>query len=231
MSQISFLHSLIKKKESGAVPVIVDFKCISPGEGRLFDEKDAVANALKMIGAGAPAISVVTEPTDFGGSLDMLRAVVEAVDVPVLRKDFIRTREAIDETIDCGASAVLLMCSVMSAEQMVDCYNYAVERGIEPLVETHTEAEIEFAASLGAKLMGINNRDILQLEKDGGTVSTTQGLAGGKPEGAFLISESGILTPGDVRRAIDSGADAALVGTAIWKAEDPFAYYKEMMNA
>lgn len=226
-----FSSSLKEKKKDGLVPVIVDFKCISPGEGRLFDEKDAVRNALKMIEAGAPAISVVTEPTDFGGSLDMLRAIVDAVDVPVLRKDFIRTKEAIDETIECGASAVLLMCSVMSAEQMVICYNYALERGIEPLVETHTEAEIEFAASLGAKLMGINNRDILRLEKDGGTVSTTQGLAGSKPEGAFLISESGILTPEDVRRAIDSGADAALVGTAIWKAEDPFAYYKEMMNA
>ena len=228
---LGFRESLIKKEESGKIPVIVDFKCISPGEGRLIEEKDAVRLAREIEKAGAPAISVVTEPKDFGGSLEMLEAVVGSVGIPVLRKDFIKTKDAIDESIRCGAMSVLLMCSVMSAEEMKICYDYALERGIEPLVETHTDAEVEFAASLGAKLMGINNRDILQLEKDGGTVSTTMGLADKKPAGAFLISESGILTPNDVRRAIDSGADAALVGTAIWKAEDPVSYYKSMMNA
>lgn len=228
---LGFRDSLIKKKESGSVPVIVDFKCISPGEGRLFEEKDAVRLAREIEAAGAPAISVVTEPKDFGGSLEMLQNIVNAVSIPVLRKDFIRTKEAIDESVRYGASAVLLMCSVMSADDMKMCYEHALEAGIEPLVEAHTEAELEFAASLGAKLVGINNRDILQLEKDGGTVSTTMGLAELKPKDAFLISESGILTPKDVRRAIDSGADAALVGTAIWKAEDPVAYYKAMMDA
>jgi len=225
-----FRESLIKKKESGEIPVIVDFKCISPGEGRLIEEADGVRLAQEIERAGAPAISVVTEPEDFGGSMDMLEKIAGSVKLPVLRKDFIKTKEAIDESISYGASAVLLMCSVMSEDEMRMCYYHCLEVGIEPLVETHTKQELEFSVALGAELMGINNRDILQLEKDGGNVSTTLGLIEGKPENTFLISESGILTPADVRLAVKSGADAVLVGTAIWKAEDPISYYKAMVN-
>ncbi|SEF93192.1 indole-3-glycerol phosphate synthase [Eubacterium ruminantium] len=229
---MSFSEALRKKKSEGKIPVVVDFKCISPGAGRLIESDKAPEYARKMEEAGAPAISVVTEPKDFGGSLDLLRNIVDVVNIPVLRKDFIRTREEIDISIDCGADAVLLMCSVMSEEEMRDCYSYAVMKGIEPLVETHTLQEMKLAASLGAKLVGINNRNILQLEKDGGTVETTRGLMkegfGSATERPFLISESGILTPEDVETAIKSGMDAVLIGTAVWKAENPFEYLKEL---
>ena len=135
-------------------------------------------------------------------------------------------------SIKCGASAVLLMCSVMSEDDMRMCYDYALEKGIEPFVETHSIKEMELANELGAKFMGINNRNILELEKDGGTVSTTMNLMKQvqKDESKVLVSESGILTPEDARNAIDSGADAVLIGTAIWKAQKPVEYLKKLMN-
>ena len=278
-----FRQSILNKKKEGVVPVIVDFKCISPGEGHLIDEEDAVHLARMIQEAGAPAISVVTEPENFGGSLNMLEKITGTVDIPVLRKDFIRTKEEIEISIGCGASAVLLMCSVMDEETMRMCYSYALECGIEPLVETHNMEEMSLALELGAKLMGINNRNILELEKDGGTIDTTEavmrqlsdaGMTGeadektdgadkaseddqaaltgisedgsaalngasennsaaadnSEPDNRVLISESGILTPDDVRRAVSSGADAVLVGTAIWKAENPVSFLKQMMR-
>lgn len=235
MSKILFSESLINKKMSGkAIPVIADIKCISPGEGRLIDIADAPSSAKMMEEAGAPAISVVTEPGDFGGSIDLLERITAEVSIPVLRKDFIRSKDEIDISIRCGASAVLLMCAVMNEKTMRMCYSYCLERGIEPLVETHTPEELAFAKELGAKLIGINNRNILQLEKDGGTVETISNmleevrkLKEEKPD-VVLVSESGILTPEDVRTAVSCGADAALVGTAIWKAEDPAGYYKKL---
>jgi Indole-3-glycerol phosphate synthase len=229
---MSFRESLINKKKEGVTPVITDFKCISPGEGRLLTQEEAVKRAVEFETVGAAAISVVTEPDDFGGSLELLRNITKSVSIPVLRKDFIKTTEEIDISIDCGASAVLLMCSVMSKEEMQRCYSYAVEKGIEPLVETHTPEEMSFALELGALLMGINNRDILKLEKDGGTVSTTKNMMKDaviyKDPDRVLISESGILTPEDVRVAVESGADAVLIGTAIWKAEDPLEYFRQL---
>ena len=227
-----FRQSIIDKKTENVIPVVVDFKCISPGEGRLIMPEDAPSLARKIQEAGVPAISVVTEPNDFGGSLEMLERIVQAIEVPVLRKDFIRTKEEIDVSIKCGANAVLLMCSVMSEDDMRMCYDYALEKGIEPFVETHSIKEMELANELGAKLMGINNRNILELEKDGGTVSTTMNLMRQvqKDESKVLVSESGILTPEDARNAIDSGADAVLIGTAIWKAQKPVEYLKKLMN-
>ena len=231
---MSFRESLINKKKEGVTPVITDFKCISPGEGRLLTQEEAVRRAVEFEAAGAAAISVVTEPKNFGGSLEILRNITKSVSIPVLRKDFIKTTDEIDISIEYGASAVLLMCSVMTREEMKRCYSYALEKGIEPLVETHTPEEMDFALELGALLMGINNRDILRLEKDGGTVSTTRNIMKDevvhKNPDRVLISESGILTPEDVRTALESGADAVLIGTAIWKAEDPIDYFRELTS-
>lgn len=231
-----FRQSIINKKSENCIPVIVDFKCISPGEGWLLKAEEAPGYALKMQEAGVPAISVVTEPKDFGGSLKLLEKIVETVDIPVLRKDFIRTTEEIDVSISCGASAVLLMCSVMSEEAMRKCYSYSLEKGIEPFVETHNPKEMRLALELGAELMGINNRNILELERDGGTVGTTvevmnqvHGTADDKNR--VLVSESGILTPEDAVRAVKSGADAVLIGTAIWKSEDPVGFMKKVSQS
>ncbi len=227
----AFLEALRRRASEGLIPVIPDFKMISPSEGPLFVGRDPVAATKDMVRAGAPVLSVVTEETHFGGSLELLRELAAAAGVPVLRKDFIQNTEDIRETAACGASAVLLICAAMEADTLRACYAEALKLGLEPLVEAHTAEELRFASGLGCPLLGINNRDILALERDGGTVGLTAELAALKPPGAFLVSESGLQTPDDVRRAIRSGADGALVGTAIWRAEDPFAFYRALSGA
>lgn len=226
-----FTESLRECARSGYVPVIPDFKMISPADGPLFQGRDVIDAARAMERAGAPALSVVTEGTQFGGSATLLAQIAEAVQIPILRKDFIKTKKDVEETVAMGASAILLICACMSEEVLRELYHASLELGMEPLVETHSEAELQLAASLGAGLIGINNRDILALERDGGTVSTTARLSAAKPGNAFLISESGIQNADDVRTALQSGADAVLVGTAIWKAENPFAYYRELSKS
>lgn len=220
-----FLDALRGYAGAGRVPVIPDFKMISPAEGALFAGRDVIDAAAAMASSGAPALSVVTEPKHFGGSRELLTRIAGAVNIPILRKDFVKTPEDIEETAEMGADAVLLICSTMEEKTLRELYHASLELGIDALVETHSEAELRFAASLGAELVGINNRDILALERDGGTVHTTAELSSAKPEGAFLISESGIRNAEDIQAAIRSGADAVLIGTAIWKAADPAAYY------
>lgn len=223
-----FIKSLRNCAQAGYVPVIPDFKMISPAEGALFTGRDVLSMAKAIERAGAPALSVVTEEHQFGGSAKLLSQIAETVNLPILRKDFIKTTKDLEDTVHMGASAILLICACMSEETLRELYHASLALGLEPLVEAHSEAELKLAASLNAELVGINNRDILALERDGGTVSTTAHLAASKPDGVFLISESGILNSDDVRTAMQSGADAVLVGTAIWKAENPIAYYHEL---
>lgn len=227
----AFLTALRQCARTGRVPVIPDFKCISPKEGALFAGRDPVEAARAMVLAGAPVLSVVTEREHFGGSPELLGEIAEAVEVPVLRKDFIHSVRDLEETAALGASAVLLICASMEPELLRACCTAAPALGLEALVEAHTEAELRFAGSLGCPLLGINNRDILDLERDGGTVDRTAKLASLKPPGAFLISESGLKSPEDVRRAVRSGADGVLIGTALWRAADPFAFYRALSGA
>lgn len=227
----AFLEALRRRRGEGLVPVIPDFKRISPAEGPLFPGRDPVAAAERMVSAGACVLSVVTEEAHFGGSLGLLREIAAAAGVPVLRKDFIQSVRDVEETAACGASAILLICASMAEDALEECYAAALALGLDPLVEAHTAAELAFAGHLGSPLVGINNRDILALEKDGGTVENTALLAAKKPAGSFLISESGLRGPEDVRRAIRGGADGVLVGTALWRAEDPFAFYEALTRA
>ena len=226
-----FTESLLARKQAGYLPVIPDFKMVSPADGPLFAGRDVLQAAKELEAAGAPALSVVTEKSRFGGSLELLSGIAQAVRVPVLRKDFLRSPSDVEESARRGARAVLLICACLATDALEALYRAALDCGLEPLVEAHTPDELRVAAALGAKLVGINNRDILALERDGGTVSTTARLAGGKPAGAFLISESGIQTPADARMALASGADAVLVGTAIWKSPDPLSFYRELSLA
>jgi indole-3-glycerol phosphate synthase len=226
-----FLEALRARAAQGFVPVIPDFKMVSPAEGPLFAGRDPVLAARAMAAAGAPVLSVVTEREHFGGSPALLREIAAAAGVPVLRKDFIQSEEDVEETAAWGASAVLLICASMPETLLRRCCAAALALGLEPLAEAHTAAELRLAASLGCPLLGINNRDILALEKDGGTVERTAELAALKPPGTFLISESGLGSPEDVRAALRSGADGVLVGTAIWRAGDPYAFYDGLSRA
>lgn len=227
---MEFLDAILQEKRQGNTVVIPDIKCYSPKEGDLLGGRDPVQVAKSLVDAGAKVLSVVTEEKEFHGSLELLRAVKEAAKVPVLRKDFIHTRKDLEETKEYGASAILLMCSCLEPPELEMLYKEAQKLGLDAFVETHNEREMEQAKALGAKLVGINNRDILQLEMDNGNVNTTCVLAHLAPKDAVLVSESSIKNSHEVRLAMEAGADCALVGTAIWQAKNPAYFYRSLIR-
>lgn len=204
---MDFLTALKNRKAEGIFPVFTDIKCFSPKEGDLIRGRDPAALAAELEAAGACALSVVTETSEFHGSMEILRNVCAAVDIPVLRKDFVRTEEDLLLTKEAGASAILLMYSCLEKELLEELYAKSLEIGLVPFVETHTAQELQWAGELGAELVGINNRNILELERDDGDVSTSENLLRFRPENAFLVVESGLQSGADARRAARSGAE------------------------
>jgi len=228
MNSMKFQTALLTKKREGMVPVIPDIKCTSPKHGDLLRGRCPIESARLLKEAGAPVMSVVTENKNFGGSLNLLQNIAEAIGLPILRKDFITDTDDLKISLDYGAAAVLLMCATQTEQSLFELYESALALGLEVLVETHTVAEMQLAQKLGATLVGINNRDITQLERDAGTVENTCRLAQFAPENALLISESGIHTPEEARQALRAGADAVLIGTALWQATDMATFYKQL---
>lgn len=196
---------------------IIDFKPISPQYGDLFKGRDPIQTARDLEKAGVLGLSVVTEKENFGGSLDLLRSITKAVSLPILRKDFIKTEDDLYETLNCGAKGVLLICSAVKNIEAL--HEKALSIGLKPVVEVHTQDEMELAKIIGAKIIGINNKDITVLEKDGGTVQTTLELIKAAPKESYIISESGISCREDAEKVLIAGANAVLVGTAFWRGE------------
>jgi indole-3-glycerol phosphate synthase len=195
----------------GRVPVVAEVKPTSPTtEGR--SDADPVALAEAMVAGGAAALSVLTEPAHFGGSTAALARVRDAVDVPVLRKDFL-VREA---QLDAVAADAVLLIARFLGDDLPAMVRAARDRGFQPLVEVHTPAELRRALDAGADLVGVNNRDLGRLEVDLGTFERVVGtLSAAEREGLTLLAESGIGSAADVRRMRAAGADALLIGTAI----------------
>lgn len=216
-----FSDAILKRKKEGFIPVIPDIKCISPKEGDMLKGRDPVEIVNKLVDAGTPALSVVTESQYFGGSMELLAKITKKFPyIPVLRKDFIKNIDELRLSREYGASAILLICSVQPFQNIKMLYDKAIEEKLEPLIEVHTKEELKFALKIGASLIGINNRDIVGLEKDEGTVSLTKMLIKHIPGNVTVISESSIKTPQEAKEAIDAGADAVLVGTALWQAQN-----------
>jgi indole-3-glycerol phosphate synthase len=209
---------------------VVDIKPVSPRDGDLVGSRDPADLARVLDAAGVCALSVVTEPEHFGGSLDMLRDVASSVSLPVLRKDFLRSPKDVDASLEAGAAAVLLTLSTVHELEAPGLYRRIHSLGMEPVVEVHTLQELHFALGLTPEptVIGINNRDITRLEKDDGDVGVTELLAPLVPEGVAILSESAMLKPEDVARAFAAGADGVLVGTAVLQAEDPGAFVAEL---
>ena len=196
-----------RAEADGRVPVIAEVKPTSPTtEGAR--EDDPVALAEGMVAGGAAALSVLTEPEHFGGSVETLERVRDAVDVPVLRKDFV-----VDEAqLDAVESDVVLLIARFVGDDLPDLLAAARDRGFQVLVEVHDREELERALDAGATTIGVNNRDLAELVVDLGTFES---VAPHAPDDATLIAESGIGSRGDVRRMRAAGADALLVGSAI----------------
>jgi len=223
-----FSAAIAAENARGRVAVIPDIKCVSPKEGDLLRGRDPVATAKMLAGGGAPVLSVVTERERFGGSAELLGAIARAVDVPVLRKDFISREDQLRETAELGAAAVLLICAMTDEKSLPALYEKALALGMEAFVEVHTAREMALACTLGARLVGINNRNIVSLERDDGGPARTAALAAGVPADALLVSESGILSAADAKLAAAAGAHAVLVGTALWQARDMGAMYQTL---
>jgi len=225
---IGFSAAIAKENTRGFVAVIPDIKCVSPKLGDLLKGRDPVETAKYLVQCGAKALSVVTERERFGGSPELLCDIVRATGVPVLRKDFFTSDDMLYESAELGAAAVLLICATTDEKTLTKQYETAIKLRLEPFVETCNAEEMAFAKKLGARLVGINNRDIATLELDDGGPSRTAELISGAPAGTLLVSESGILSRSDAEFAASAGANAILVGTALWQADDMAAKYRSL---
>jgi indole-3-glycerol phosphate synthase len=221
----SLADRIRQRQAEGALPVLSELKVRSPKEGDLLRGRAPAELARAMAARPVAGISVVTEATEFGGSVDLLRQIAATVEVPILRKDFLRSTADLEETLDAGASAVLLTVCMLEEPLLAELHEAAHRLGLETLVEVHDRSELERVVALGleATIVGINNRDILVLEVDDGDVSLTESLAALIPSGPLVLSESAIHGPEDARRARAAGADAVLVGTSILLAPDTAA--------
>ncbi len=198
--------------------VIAEVKRRSPSKGDLAQIADPAALARHYAAGGAAAISVLTEQRRFGGSLADLRAVRAAVDVPLLRKDFVVEPYQVLEARAAGADLVLLIVAALDDDALRRLHDLAGELGLTVLVEVHDEAEAARAVDLGAELVGVNARNLKTLDVDPETFGRLAPLV---PPDRVLVAESGIGSPVDVKRYVAEGAGAVLVGEALVKDGDP----------
>jgi len=204
----NFKESIKSRKDQNLIPVIAEVKPSSPTRFiRNVTPHDAAEIAKQMEAAGAAAISVLTEPQFFKGSIQNLNSVRDAVGIPVLRKDFIIDRTQIYE----AQSDLILLIACILGSRLDDFVNAALTSGLQPLVEVHNEIELENALTTRANIIGINNRDLTTMKVE---ITTTEMLAP-LVSGRIIVSESGISSPDDAVRMLDAGADAILVGTSI----------------
>jgi len=198
--------------------VIAEVKRRSPSKGDLADIPDPAQLAQAYAAGGAGAISVLTEQRRFGGSLADLRAVRAAVDVPVLRKDFVVTSYQVLEARAAGADLVLLIVAALDDDLLRRLHDEARELGMAVLVEVHDEPETERAVALGAELVGINARNLKTLDVHQDVFGRLAPLI---PDDRVKVAESGIFSREDVQRFVSEGARAVLVGEALVKGGDP----------
>ena len=212
----------------GGVRLIAEVKKASPSRGVLAETFDPVPLAVTYAQHGAAAISVLTDEKYFQGSLDLLTMIRAAVAVPLLRKDFMLDEYQLWESRAAGADAILLIVSILDAPRLSDLLAGAKGLGLAALVEAHTAEEVEVALSVGARIIGINNRDLRTFQT---RVETTLSLLPLIPSGPIVVSESGFAHAADVRRVVAAGAHAVLVGEGLVKAVDVGAKVRELALA
>ncbi|MCI6531751.1 MAG: bifunctional indole-3-glycerol phosphate synthase/tryptophan synthase subunit beta [Bifidobacterium animalis] len=215
-------------RRSDGIPVIAEIKRASPSKGHLIDIEDPAALARQYEQGGASAISVLTEGRRFLGSLDDVDAVRAAVHIPVLRKDFITTDYQIWEARAHGADIVLLIVAALDDTQLAHLLKLTHELGMTALVETHTREEIERAIAAGARVIGINARNLKDLRVDVGKYTE---LASNLPEDVIKVAESGVFGAVEVEDYARAGADAVLVGEGVATADDPRLAVERLVKA
>lgn len=213
--EIPSLASRLHKRNT--MGVIAEIKRASPSKGMIHPDVDPVKQALIYEKHGASAISVLTDRTFFKGSMDDLRAVRAAVQLPILCKDFMIDRVQIDLAKAAGANIILLIAAALDDETLQDLYGYAQSKGLEVLCEVHNESEMERILPLKPTLVGVNNRDLKTFTVDLNTTARLANMV--EDRNCLFISESGIVTPEDVKQVAQSGAKAVLVGETLMRSE------------
>ena len=211
------------KKEG--ISFICECKKASPSKGLIAPDFPYLEIAKAYETAGADAISVLTEPKWFLGSDQYLREIAAEVSVPCLRKDFTVDPYMIYEAKVLGASAVLLICSILSEEQLKEYREIADTLGLSALVEAHDEEEIRMALRSGARIIGVNNRNLKDFSVD---TENSRRLREMVPSDVLFVSESGVRTPEDVAKLREIGVDAVLIGETLMRAEDKKAKLAEL---
>jgi len=206
--------------------VIAEAKARTPLMGVLAADYSPGALAATYTAAGASALSVLCQETSFGGRPEHLAEARGVTDLPILRKDFVVTEHQVLEARAYGADAVLLIVAALEGRRLGELQGVAWDLGMDALVEAHTEVEVETALEAGARLVGVNHRDLTTFEVD---PSLTERLRPLVPPEVVYVAESGIHTTADARRMRQSGADAILVGEALMRAADPAARVRELM--
>lgn len=207
------------------VRIIAEVKRSSPSAGSIRQDADPAMTARLYEAAGAAAVSVLTDRRYFSGSPDDLRAVRQTVGLPVLRKDFVVDPYQVYEARAIGADAVLLIAGTVPAADLAALGRLAAELGMTALFEVHTEDHLDEVLAAGARVIGINNRNLNTLGID---LETTPRLRPRIPAGLLVVSESGIETPADVERVCRAGIHAMLVGTALMASPDPAAHLRAL---
>ncbi len=222
------LAAALRPLPAGPARLIAEVKRASPSKGLLAERFDPVAQATAYAAGGAAAISVLTEPRHFLGALEHLSAVRAAVDVPVLRKDFLLDPYQVYEARAAGADAALLILAVLDDALAADLLALIRSLGMEALVEAHNATEVERALRLGASVIGVNARDLRSFAVDTAAAVRLRALV---PADRVYVAESGVMSWRDVAQARSWGADAALVGEALMRAADPVAMTRELATA
>ncbi|WP_179580571.1 indole-3-glycerol phosphate synthase TrpC [Glaciibacter psychrotolerans] len=206
------LDALAALAPADGVKIIAEVKRASPSRGALAEIADPAALATAYQAGGASAISVLTEGRRFKGSLDDLAQVRQAVQIPVLRKDFIGEAYQVFEAREVGADLVLLIVAALDQKTLLTLHELILELGMTPLVETHSADEVRRALDVGAGLVGVNARNLSTFELDANLFGT---LAGSIPSGVIRVAESAVKTASDVAHYRSAGADVVLVGEAL----------------
>ena len=210
------------------IAIIAEVKKASPSKGLIAEDFDYIKIAKDYEQAGASAISVLTEPYFFKGSNDYLKEIAENVSIPILRKDFTIDEYMIWEAKSLGASAILLIVSILEDVQLKKYLDLAHDLGLSAIVETHDEKEIRTAIDAGAEIIGVNNRNLADFTVD---INNSVNLRRLVSDDILFISESGIKTSEDVRRLKENNVDAVLIGETLMRSDDKKAMIEELKNA
>ena len=217
------------RRPDGRIAVIGELKRRSPSKGDLAPDLDPGPTAKAYEAGGAVALSVLTDRPYFGGTVADLQAARDATTLPCLRKDFVIDEVQVYEARAIGADAILLIVAAIHDDSLLtELHALALALGLDVLVEGHDAGEVERAVRAGARVVGVNSRDLSTFAED---LATATGLAGMIPPDVVAVAESAIRSPADARRAATAGFDAVLVGEALVRADDPSALVRELAAA